>query len=375
MALEIREVRTKKEKKDFIMFPFELYKNDPLWVPPLISEMKRIVEGPGSLLFQSGPHTFFNVYRDGKIVGRIAVGIDEKMNKLRNKNEGYITLFECIKDKEVAFKLLSTAEGWLKNRNITKITGPVSPTNGDDYRGMLVENFEDPPVIYTTYNPPYYLDFFKEYGFESEHIFVAFSYDLKRLPLDDSIKVIEYAKKKYNFYTRKADYSKIPSEAKILQKILERSLTPLEYDYLIPPTEEEMLAIAKDLVKFIPSEFVQIAFSGETPIGFAVAMPDYNQILKKLNGRLFPLGWLKFLWYKNKINRARVFLLFVVPEFQSKGVPAALFIELLKYARAKGYVFAEGSTININNTKMCKEAEGVGGVLYKKFIIFKKEIH
>ncbi|MCX7719817.1 MAG: GNAT family N-acetyltransferase [Dictyoglomus thermophilum] len=374
MSVEIKEVKTEQEKKDFIMFPFELYKNDPLWVPPLISEMKRIVNGPGSLLFQSGPHTFFNAYENGKIVGRIAVGIDEKMNKIRNKTEGYVTLFESINNKEVAFSLLDTAQNWLRERKMTKMIGPVSPTNGDDYRGMLVENFEDPPVIYTTYNPPYYVDFFKDYGFVPEHTFVAFKYDLKKLPLDDSIKVIEYAKKKYNFYTRKADYSKVVEEAKILQKILERSLIPLEYDYLLPPTEEEMISLAKDLVKFIPAEFVQIAFSEETPIGFAVAMPDYNQVLKRLNGRLFPLGWLKFLWYKNKINRARVFLLFVVPEFQSKGVPAALFIELLRYARDKGYVFAEGSTININNNKMCREAEGVGGVLYKKFVIFKKEI-
>jgi hypothetical protein len=91
--------------------------------------------------------------------------------------------------------------------------------------------------------------------------------------LDEEIKVIEYAKKKYNFYTRPADYSRIPEEAKTLQKILEKSLTPLEYDYLIPPTEEEMLSLAKDLVKFIPPEFVQLAFSNENPVGFAVAMP------------------------------------------------------------------------------------------------------
>jgi len=374
MSIEIKEVKSKKDKKDFIMFPFKLYKNDPLWVPPLISEMKRIIEGPGSLLFQSGPHTFFNAYKYGEIVGRIAVGIDEKMNKWRNKKEGYVTLFECVNDKEVAFSLLNKAEEWLKENNMEDMVGPVSPTNGDDYRGMLVENFEDPPVIYTTYNPPYYVDFFESYGFKREHTFVAYKYDLNNLPLDEEIKVIEYAKKKYNFYTRPADYSRVPEEAKTLQKILEKSLTPLEYDYLIPPTEEEMLNLAKDLVKFIPSEFVQLAFSNENPVGFAVAMPDYNQILKKLNGRLFPFGWLKFLMYKNKINRARVFLLFVIPEYQSKGVPAALFIELLRYARKKGYVFAEGSTINANNTKMCREAEGVGGILYKKFVIFKKKI-
>jgi len=374
VSIEIKKVTTKKEKKDFIMFPFELYKNDPLWVPPLISDMKKILDGPGSLLFQSGPHEFFNAYINGKIVGRIAVGIDEKMNKLKDKKEGYVTLFECINDKNVTFELLKTAENFLKEMGMETMVGPVSPTNGDDFRGMLVENFEDPPMIYTTYNPSYYVGFFEEYGFEREHIFAAFKYDLKKLPLDESIKPIEYAKKKYNFITRHADYSRIPEESKVLQYIIKESLIPLEYDYLIPPTEEEMLALCKDLAKFIPPGFVQMAFSDGEPVGFSVTMPDYNQVLKRINGRLFPIGWLKFLLYKNKINRTRVFLLFVVPKFQSKGVPEALFIELLRCAREKGYVFAEGSTININNKKMCREAEAVGGVLYRKFALFKKKI-
>ncbi|MGB9856736.1 MAG: GNAT family N-acetyltransferase [Dictyoglomaceae bacterium] len=372
--MEIIEVKTKKEKRDFIMFPFELYKNDPLWVPPLISEMKKIIDGPGSLLFQSGPHTFFLAYEGKKVVGRLAVGIDEKLNRFRNKEEGYVTLFECINDQKVAYALLNTAALWLKERGMKYMSGFVSPTNGDDFRGMLVENFQDPPLLYTTYNPPYYVEFFENYGFKRDHIFLAFKYNLRSLPLDNAIKTVEYAKKKYGFITRPADYSKVESEAKALQYILERSLIPLEYDYLIPPTEEEMISLAKDLKKFIPPNFVQMAWAEDEPVGFAVAIPDYNQVLKKLNGRLFPFGWLKFYWYKRKINRARVFLLFVVPEYQSKGVPSALFIELLKYARSIGYEFAEGSTININNIKMCREAEGAGGIPYKKYVIYGKNI-
>jgi len=372
--MEIVEVVSKKEKKDFIMFPFELYKNDPLWVPPLISDMKKIIDGEGSLLFQSGPHTFFLAYKENKVVGRLAVGIDEKTNKIQNKSEGYITLFESINDREVAFSLIDTAIKWLKSKGITYVSAFVSPTNGDDYRGMLIENFQDPPLIYTTYNPPYYVDLFENYGFKKNHVFLAFKYNLKSLPLDNALKVIEYAKRKYNFIVRPADYSRVREEALAIQKVIARSLIPLEYDYLLPPTEEEMLAIAKDLKSFIPPQFVQLAWSGDEPIGVAVAIPDYNQVLKKLNGRLFPIGWLKYLWYKRKITRARVFILFVVPEYQSKGVPSALFIELLKHARNIGYEFAEGSTININNEKMCREAEGAGGIPYKKYAIYGKSI-
>ncbi|MCX7942168.1 MAG: GNAT family N-acetyltransferase [Dictyoglomaceae bacterium] len=372
--MEIVEVKNKKQKEDFIMFPFKLYKNDPLWVPLLISDMKKIIDGSGSLLFQNGPHTFLLAYEGKEVVGRLAVGIDEKLNNLRNKQEGYITLFECINDQKVAFKLFDTAILWLKDKGINYVSGFVSPTNGDDFRGMLIENFQDPPLIYTTYNPPYYVDLFENYGFKRDHVFLAFKYNLKSLPLDKAIKIIEYAKKKYGFITRPADYSKLEREAKALQYIIERAEIPIEYDYLIPPTEEEMLSLAKELKKFIPPNFVQMAWIKDEPVGFAVAIPDYNQILNRLKGRLFPFGLLKFLWYKRKINRARVFLAFVLPEHQSKGIPAALFVELLKYARSLGYDFAEGSTININNTKMCKEAESAGGIPYKKFAIYGKNI-
>ncbi len=372
--MNIVEVKSKRQKKDFIMFPFKLYKNDSLWVPLLIRDMKKIIEGSGSLLFQSGPHTFFLAYEGTEVVGRLAVGIDEKLNKLRNKQEGYITLFECVNDKKIAFTLLDTAISWLKDKGMKYVSAFVSPTNGDDFRGMLVENFEDPPLIYTSYNPSYYVDFFENYGFKRDHVFLAFKYNLKSLPLDDAIRVIEYAKKKFGFITRPADYSKFKREAKALQYIIERAEIPLEYDYLIPPTQEEILSLAKELKNFIPPNFIQFAWVKDEPVGFAVTIPDYNQVLKKLMGRLFPLGFLKFLWYKRKINRARVFLSFVLPEYQSKGIPAALFVELLKYARSLGYEFAEGSTININNVKMCKEAEGAGGIPYKKFAIYGRDI-
>lgn len=372
--MEIKEAKTRKEKQAFIKFPFLLYENNPLWVPPLLSEMKRIIQNTESPLFQSGPHAFYLALEGREAVGRIAVGIDEKFNHFRKKKEGYITLFECINSKEVANALFVVAEDWLKKRKVDAFIGPLSPTNGDDFRGLLIENFEDPPLIFTSFNPPWYVSFFEEYGFEKYHTFVAYRYDLERMPFDSCQRAIEYAKSKFNFKVRPINYAEFDREVRAIQSILAQSLISLEYDYLVPPAVEELSRMAKEFKKFIPPNFAQIAWAGEEPVGFAVAIPDYNQVLKKMKGKLLPLGWLTFLLGRHQINRGRAFLLFVIPQYQGKGVPAALLWEIFKEVRKRGYVFAEGSSINAKNVKMCREAESLGGVPYKKFALYRKRL-
>lgn len=372
--MDIREVRTGRERRDFVRFPFALYRNDPLWVSLLIRDVKRMLWGKESSLFQSGPHALYLALEGKGVLGRIAVGIDEGLNKLRGKKEGYVTLFECVDEEKVAHTLLSQAEEWLKVRGMESIVGPVSPTNGDDFRGMLIENFTDPPFIFTPYNPPYYEKLWESYGFQKYHIFVAFRYDLGRMPFEESLRAIEYAKKKYDFTIQPMSYDLPREEIQAVQRILEESLIPLEYDYLVPPTFEEVMRLARMLRKFVPPGFAQIAWAKGEPVGFAVAIPDYNEVLRRMRGRLFPTGWLAFLRYRKRISRGRAFLLFVTPSYQGKGVPTALLFELFKEGRKRGYVLAEGSFINVANTKMCREAENLGGIPYKKCALFRKEI-
>jgi hypothetical protein len=117
------------------------------------------------------------VYQGKEVLGRVAVGIDENFLRARGKKEGYLTLFECVNQREAAQVLFAAAEEWLRKRGMESLIGPVSPTNGDDFRGMLIENFTDPPLIFTPYNPPYYPKLWEEYGFKRYHTFVAFRYD------------------------------------------------------------------------------------------------------------------------------------------------------------------------------------------------------
>lgn len=372
--MHIQEVRTRKDREAFLHFPFTLYQNDPLWVPLLARDMRHILWGKGNLLFQGGPCALYLAFEGKEVVGRVAVGVDTRRNTLQGKKEGYVTLFECVNDDRVAQALFAAAEEWLRAQGMESVIGPVSPTNGDDFRGLLVENFTDPPFILTSYNPPYYEQLFLNAGFTRYHTFLAFRYDLTKMSFDESLQAIEYAKEKYGFDVRPMDHRLKKEELEAIQRILESALLSLEYDYLTPPTFREILKTARILQKFVPPGFAQIAWGKEGPIGFAAAMPDYNEILKRMRGRIFPTGWLALLRYRKRITRGRAFLLFVIPAYQGKGVPRALLLELFREGRKRGYTLAEGSLINAANVKMCREAEALGGVPYKKFALFWKRI-
>lgn len=372
--MNIREVRTRKDQEAFLRFPFTLYRNDPLWVPLLTRDMRHMLWGRGSFFSRSGPHAFYLVSVGKDVAGRIAVGVDTRRNELQRKREGYVTLFECVDNDAIAQALFAAAEAWLRAQGMESVVGPISPTNGDDFRGLLVENFTDPPFILTSYNPPYYERLFLNAGFTRHHTFLAFRYDLTKMSFTESLQAIEYAKEKYGFDVRPMDHRLKREELEAIQRILESALLSLEYDYLTPPTLSEILETAKTLRKFVPPGFAQIAWGKEGPIGFAAAMPDYNEILRRMRGRVFPTGWLALLRYRRRITRGRAFLLFVIPAYQGKGVPRALLLELFREGQKRGYTLAEGSLINAANVKMCREAEALGGIPYKKFALFWKRI-
>lgn len=371
--LKIVEINDKKQLKNFINLPWEIYHNDDNWVPPLKGDMLKTLMGKDNPLFMSGSHTFFMVFNNSQPVGRILVGINEKLNEEKNKSEGYISLFECIHSMEVADLLLNTAESWLKERGINRIVGPVSPTNGDDNRGLLVKGFDGPPVLMNSYNPSYYPEFFEGYGFTKEMDLYAYYFEPTSIPIERFKKVVNYAMKKFNFRIDKIDLKNLDSETKDIKKILDLSM-PDSWEHLTPPSLEELRAEINNLKSLADEDLIYIARSGNEPIGFVVALPDYNQVLKKINGRLWPFGILKFLWYKRKIDGLRAFIQFVVPEFRNKAVNGAIFYRLMIEAKKKNYTYGEGSTIGEMNIESRKSVEKAGGTLYRIYRIYSKEI-
>lgn len=374
MTLQIEQVITKKQEHDFIMLPWKIYKNDPVWVPPLISEMQKTIHGENNTLHKSGPHTLILAQRDGEYVGRLCIGINEKLNAYKKIKQGYLSLFECIDDSTVAKAMFDYAYQWLKDRGMDHVVGPLSVPNGDDCRGLIIDNYEDSPMVMNVYNPPYYVQLFESYGFTKYLDYYGFKFDLTKGIPERYHRVVEYAQNRYKFRVDPVDLKRIDEEMKDVKKIIDISM-PDEWPDFYPPTDEEIDLVGRTLKPVAVADLIYIARdeNGE-PIGFSICMPDYNQALKHCNGRLFPFGFLKFLWHKRHITRARIFVLFVVPAYRKKAVTAAIYLKTFETALRLGYTFGEGSTIAEANPAMCRDAEGSGGEIYKTFRIFQKPI-
>jgi len=361
--------------KKFIRLPWKIYKGNKCWVPPLIKDLMDTLNRDKNPVLNKIEFELFLAFLDGEPVGRIYAGIDKDLNAKKGSKAGFFSLLECIDNYDVFKLLLDTASDWLKDRNISVIKGPVPPTGTDDdeYKGLLIDCFDRPPVLMTSYNPPYYKDFLEKYGFEKDQDLYAYFLDAKEIFSKDPSKVIEYAKKKYNFRVDPIDLKNIEKEIRDLKYVLDLAV-PEEWPDLVPPSLDDVRELARKLMPVADPDIVIIARSGDQPVGFGIALPDYNQVLIHLNGKITPLAALKYLWYKRKINCVRFFVMFVIPEFRKKGVSYAIYHQTFLNGTKKGYIYGEGSTIGETNTQMRNDIESFGGKHYKTYRIYQKEI-
>lgn len=370
----IKEVVNDSDINEFINLPFRLYSKDEPWVPPLRSDFKKYIKGINNYLNQAGPNVKILAYINGEVAGRLLVGINNELNKVKGFKEGYVSLFECIQDYEVAHSMLEYAELWLKEKGMTLIKGPLSLPGGDDCRGFIIDNFTDDTLVMNTYNKKYYNDFFEEYGFSKYFDCYAYKSELNNDNISRYEKLVPYAMSRYGYDVQRLDLKNIDRELSDIKTIIEKAM-PEEWDDFIPPSDEELEMMKKQLVPLADPDLIYIARTTDgEPIGFNISIPDYNQVLSKMNGSLFPIGIFKFLYYKRKIDRIRFFVLFVVPKYRNKGVSAAIYLHSYLAAQRKGYKFAEGSTIWEYNEPMILDIEKYGGIRYKTYRIYKKEI-
>lgn len=372
--IKIEVVENTSQEKKFIKLPWDIYKEDPCWVPPIISDFKKYIRGKNNTLTESGPSKLIIALKDNVVSGRLLVGINEHLNEAKSYKEGYLSLFECINDYEVAKAMFDFAIDWLKEEGMNKIIGPLSLPGGDDNRGLLLDNFSEPTLVMNTYNKKYYNDLFEKYEFYKYWDCYAYKYDLSNKLSDRYERVIPYAMNKFKYKVDKINLKNIKKEINDVKTIINLAM-PEQWDDFIPPTDSELEIIAKQLVPLADPDFIYIARNHKNePIGFNIALPDYNMILKKMNGKLFPFGLIKFLLNKNKMDRLRFFVLFVVPEYRSKGVTSAIYYEVYKKAIEKGYKWGEGSTVWEYNDNMMRDAVKLGAEKYKTYRIYKKDI-
>jgi GNAT superfamily N-acetyltransferase len=371
--LEVKDLQTKQERRLFVELPWSLYKDDPNWIPPLLSDMHATLDPQKNALLRLGPSNFFLATQNQRPVGRIGCGMDLRLNAAKGNKMGYITLFESINDYRVAAALFDRATGWLKEQGATKVTGPQSPSNGDDYRGLLIDGFDRPPILLNSYNPSYYREFMEKYGFKKQFDRYAYYYDISDGPSERLTRGVALAQKRYGFSVRKIDLNNLDRERAVIKKVVEDSMP--EWPDMIPPSDEELIAEIQKLRQLaVPDLVLFVENKDGDCLGIAVALPDYNQVLKHLNGRLFPTGIFKYLWYKRKITGVRMFALFVTPQGRRRGVSAALYYYTMLNAMRLGYTYGEGSTIHEFNARMNIDAQKAGGKLYKTYRIYQLDL-
>lgn len=351
----------------FVMLPFSLYQEDPNWVPPLIGQqLKRLCAK------HDDPRRFFLVYDGDTPVARVMAGINQRLNERLNRKCGYISLFECAQKPDYASTVLDAACAYLQEEGMDAVIGPCAIDSQDFGVGLLCQGYDGAPVLFNAYNPPYYNEYFEKCGFTKHRDFYA--YFMRMDEYDLGLEEIAHrAKQRFGFRVEHVALAP-ENQERVLQNMARviREAFPPEWEMSVP-TYGEVAEAVKQLKKYYKPELTVMAYAGNRPVGLVVAFPDYNQVLKKMKGRMLPLGWLHFLLGKNKIHGARCFMQFVVPEFQHRGVNLAMFHEMYLGAKKLGIQWAEGSVVDETSVSSIANTEKMASHLYRIYREYEKQ--
>jgi GNAT superfamily N-acetyltransferase len=365
--IHVEEVKTKQALSAFIRFPWTIYNNDRYWVPPLIKD-QRSKFSPTHPFRSHAEMILFLAKKNGQVVGRIAGIIDRYYVEFHHENLGFFGFFESIRDPEVADLLLSKVRDWLRGHGMEKMAGPMNPSTNDEC-ALLIEGFDSPPVLMMTYNPRYYASLLEGWGLKKAMDLYAYFLSESAFCRERMFRITErIVKREPRLHLRPINLRRFDAELTIVKEIYNDAWSK-NWGF-VPLTDQEIDFMAKALKPLVVADLVLFACLGEEPVGFSVALPDYNEVLKHLNGKLGPLGLLKFLYYSRKIHTARVMLLGIKQAFQKKGIETLLYVESLKRAPARGYWQAECSWILENNLPMQQGLEAMGGKRYKTYRIY-----
>lgn len=367
--IRIETVEDERGLKDFIKLPWKIYKNDPFWVPPLIQDQKAIFSKDNPF-YEHADVSLFLAKEKEMTVGRIAAIINYKHIEFHQEKAGFFGFFESIPNYDVAKGLLNTAKDWLKDSGMEIIRGPMNFSTNEEC-GLLIEGFDSSPLLMMPYNPPYYADYIERYGLKKAKDLFAYIIDVpKELP-ERILKTAEIAKG-HGIKVRKIDMKNFDREIGAFKDVY-NSAWSKNWGF-IPMTDKEIKWMAKRLKQIIVPDLGLIAEVNGKPAGFFLALPDYNYVLKRLNGRLGLSGIIKIIWYSRKIPEVRLLILGILKEYRKRGIDALFYHEAWKAGKKRGFKKAEFSWVLEDNLIVQKAVEIVGARLYKKYRIYEMKI-
>lgn len=364
----IKKVETKSDLMKFIKFQWKIYENDPYWVPPLIMERKKLLSKEKNPFFKNAEADYFLAEQDGKIVGRIAAIKNDIHLKYHNDNSGFFGFFECINDQDAANILFDTAKNWIKEKGLKRMIGPANPSSNDEW-AMLYKGFDDSPRLLMTYNPKYYNDLCENYGMKKAKDLYAYKLQNHIVTGSEKLRrVQQLARDRYKFKVSQLDMKNFAKDLEKVKYVYNKAWAP-NWGF-IPLSDEQIDAMAKDLKPLVEPSLVLFGEIDNQLVGFALVMLDYNQVFKKMNGRLLPFNFIKLFTKKKNITWARIITLGIIPEHQKKGLDSVLYWEIVNRAHNVGIDLGEASWILEDNDMMNRGAFVMGGDRYKTYRVW-----
>jgi hypothetical protein len=370
-AISVRPVAGARELDIFIKFPWRIYKGDPNWVPPLLAEQKGLLDTKKNPFYEHAEIQHYLAWKGGEIVGRISAILDHHYNDFHDEKTGFFGFFESIDDREVSRTLFSAAEGWVQDKGMNRLMGPTNPGT-NHVCALLVDGFDRPPVIQMPYNPRYYLDLYTDYGLgKARDLYAYWMEDIT--PVSDKIKrVAELVRSRQKVTIRSIDMKRLKEEIQLVKEVYNDAW---ERNWgFVPWTDAEIQAVGQDLKMVVDPDLVMLAHVDGELAGFSLALPDVNQALIRINGRLFPFGLIKLLIYSKKINQIRVLALGIKKKFQNLGLDALFYYETYTRGTAHGFHAGEFSWVLENNAPMRNAMENWGARIYKTYRMYQKKL-
>ena len=376
-ALAIRPVESRSDRRAFVDFAWEVYRNDPFWIPPLKDEVHGLLDPKKNPWFGHGRAQLWLATRGGKVVGRISAQVDDLVQEHMAPGTGQWGMFEVL-DGKAAAALISTAEDWLRGQGMTRALGPISISIWDE-PGLLIQGFDQSPMVMMGHHRPEYRAWIEAAGYTKAKDLHTYEMHIRK-DLDPLIqRLIQTGEKNPRIRVRTVDKSDFKREAAIILHILNDAWS--DNWGFVPLTDAEIAYAGKKLKPIIYEDLVRIAELDGEPVAFMITLPDVNELIADLDGRLFPFGWAKLLWRlrKPQVKRVRVPLMGVVKKLQGSRLASQLAFTLIEYIRRAsvdhyGVEHGEFGWILEDNQGMVSIANLSGATINHTYRIYQRDL-
>jgi GNAT superfamily N-acetyltransferase len=374
-GVTIRELRAADPIEPFIDVEWTINRGDPNWIPPLRMTLGSALNRRKHPFHAHADVAYFLAEGPSGVVGRVAAIVNRLHNEHHGDRVGFFGLFQCVDDAAIAAALLDAAAGWLRDRGMDVMRGPLNFSTNEEVAspGVLVEGFDTPPMLMMTYNPPYFAGLLEASGLTKAKDLLATLLDQPDAVPARGANLIDRLLQRAGVTIRPLELKRFREDVDALKEVYNAAWSG-NWGF-VPMTDAEFEHLAREFRPVVDPDLCFIAEVGDEPVGFSLALPNLNEALRHLpDGRLLPFGWAKVLWYRRRIRSIRYLTVGLKPRLHHAGIGQAFYRKTWLAAVAKGYVRGEGSWILEDNYEMLRAIERMGGRAYKRYRIYERSI-